>query len=121
MKILNGTTWAYTLLGLMTLVYILFLWSGASMMDLLESSSFYSELPGPTRLFVHPDTLIVWILLACASFLGNMVWGLWRARRANLHSPHHLPILCHLIWIVTISFFHQIALWLPVFKMGETV
>jgi len=124
MKIFNGTVWAYGLLGLMTFGYFISLQLWASAIEYRFEQYLApvgGELPGPTRLFATENAAWVWSLLAVASLIGNMAWGRWRAKRTDLPAPHQMPILCHLIWIVTWTFFHLLGIWLPFFKMGETI
>ena len=120
MKIFNGTVWAYTLMGLMTLGYVALLLLGADLVNDIIKRNFFG-VPGPTRLFATPEAAWVWCILAVASLIGNMAWGRWRARRTDLPEPHQLPIVCHLIWIVTWTFFHHLGYWLIYFKMPETI
>jgi hypothetical protein len=120
MKIVNVTVWAYGLLGLMTLGYFSFLLLATdSVNDIIKRNFATGAVPGPTRLFTTTDAAWVWSILAIVSLIGNMAWGRWRARCTDLQAPHLLPIICHLLWIVTWSFFHILGFCLIYFKMPQ--
>ena len=120
MKIFNGTVWAYGLLGLMTFGYIVLVELAAASSAAISTPQFWIP-PGPTRLFANQNYTWVWQILSVVSLISSLAWGFWRSKRTDLPEPHHLPMLCHLIWIVTLAFYHLLGFLLPFYKMGGTI
>lgn len=120
MKLTPGNCWAYVLLLLITAGYNVLVISG---LTLLSQQLVLAEhdLPRLTMVFANEATIPIWLILGIVSLIGNVAWGVHRARDTANRAPHALPMFCHLAWIAACLLWHMAGAVAPFVMLPEGV